>query len=94
MCCFSGPVSAVTETRLFARWLPGTKPARQLLAYQMSHTLYCQTPSGYHGPKGWDESEKLPAALGKWNDAGLLDRTGHLYRTSLTGLQPNRDTYA
>ena len=61
---------------------------------EFSHTLYCQTPSASHGPKGWKESEKLPAALGKWNDAGLLDRTGHVYRTSITGLQPNCDTYA
>lgn len=37
MCCFSGPVSSVTRTRIFARWLPGQKLARQLLAYQMQY---------------------------------------------------------
>ena len=35
MCCFSGPVSNVAHTRIFARWLPHTKPFRQVLAYQM-----------------------------------------------------------
>jgi len=35
MCCFTGPVSSVDNTRIFARWLPGGKPARQLIAYQM-----------------------------------------------------------
>lgn len=252
MCCFSGPVSSVTDTRLFARWLPGTKPDRQVIAYQMryrtkrevamilplpvvprsgeesvkfldlekepefferleklwpvpemtmgkaaapapvaassrepllvikvgsfeasfvpsqedfsrldrrfrlgdevwkklpqyadwgfavfklrkdattvhpmafsfpnanprnglffptvhihdgkvhpeehfSHTLYCQTPSGHHGPRGWEESEKLPASLGKIEDAGLLDKGDHVYRKSLVGMLPNRDTYA
>ena len=252
MCCFSGPVSSVTHTRIFARWLPGTRPVRQLLAYQMrystkrevamilpipvvpgspedavkfldlekepelfgkleklwpvpdrsgakspmpavaggysrkpllvikvgsfeasfvptqadfsrldprfrledkvwkklpqytdwgfavfklrkdattvhpmafsfpnanpgnglffptvhihdgkvhakeefSHTLYCQTPSGYHGPKGWEESGKLPASLGKIEDAGLVDKDDHVYRRSLVGMLPNRDTYA
>ena len=61
---------------------------------EFNHTLYCQTPSGYHGPKGWEESEKLPASLGKLEDAGLLDRTGHVYRRSLSGILPNQDTYA
>lgn len=37
MCCFSGPVSSVTETRIFARWVPGPRPARQVLAYQMRY---------------------------------------------------------
>lgn len=35
MCCFSGPVFDVSQTRIFARWLPHTKPFRQVLAYQM-----------------------------------------------------------
>jgi hypothetical protein len=61
---------------------------------KFSHTLYCQTPSGNHGPKGWEESAKLPASLGKLNDSGLLDRTGHVYRRSLTGMLRNVDTYA
>jgi hypothetical protein len=61
---------------------------------EFNHTLYCQTPSGRHGPKGWQESELLPASLGKWNDAGLLDRNDHVYRNSLLGMLPNRDTYA
>jgi hypothetical protein len=33
MCCFSGPVKHVGDTRIFARWAPGD---RQLLAYAMS----------------------------------------------------------
>ena len=61
---------------------------------EFSHTLYCQTPSGNHGPKAWEESAKLPASLGKLNDSGLLDPSGHVYRRSLTGMLPNVDTYA
>ena len=60
---------------------------------EFSHTLYCQTPSGHHGPKGWQESGKLPASLGKLNDAGLLDKSDHVYRRSLSGMLPNQDTY-
>lgn len=60
---------------------------------EFHHTLYCQTPSGRHGPKGWEESELLPASQGKWNDAGLLDTHDHVYRASLVGMIPNRDTY-
>lgn len=36
MCCFTGPVLGVDNTRIFARWLPGSRPPRQLLAYQMN----------------------------------------------------------
>ena len=61
---------------------------------EFGHTLYCQTPYGFHGPKGWEESEKLPATLGKIEDGGLLDKKGHVYRRSLAGMLPNRDTYA
>ena len=61
---------------------------------EFSHTLYCQTPSGYYGPKGWEESGKLPVSPGKIEDAGLLDKSDHVYRRSLLGLLPNRDTYA
>ncbi len=35
MCCFSGPVSNVADTRIFARWLTNFKQPRQALAYQM-----------------------------------------------------------
>lgn len=35
MCCFTGPVSRVDNTRIFARWLPGSKPPEQFIVYQM-----------------------------------------------------------
>lgn len=58
------------------------------------HTLYCQTPAGGRTPRDWTESEKLPSALGPMQDAGLLDRGQHVFRTSLAGMLPNQDTYA
>lgn len=61
---------------------------------EFDHTLYCQTPHGRHGPRDWRESEKLPSSLEKLEDAGLLDRSEHVYRKSLLGLLPNRDIWA
>ncbi len=61
---------------------------------EFNHTLYCQTPSGKHGPRAWEESEKLPVSLGALHDDGLLDRHDHVYRRTLQGMLPNLDTYA
>ncbi|MDB6134078.1 MAG: hypothetical protein JWM59_2321 [Verrucomicrobiales bacterium] len=60
---------------------------------EFDHTLFCQVPSGRHGPSGWQESEKWASAVGKIGDANLLDRSAHVYRKSLSGKLPNRDTW-
>lgn len=61
---------------------------------EFDHSLYCQVPEGHRGPPGWQESAKLPSSLGPFDDAGLLDRNGHVYRREIAGLLPNRDTWA
>jgi hypothetical protein len=61
---------------------------------ESSHTLYCQTPSGYHGPEDWEESGNLPASPGKTGGAGLVDKRDHVSRRLLVGILPNRDTDA
>ncbi|RYD35429.1 MAG: hypothetical protein EOP86_08495 [Verrucomicrobiaceae bacterium] len=61
---------------------------------EFDHTLFCQVPSGRHGPSGWQESEKWASSVGKIEDAGLLDRSAHVYRKFLSGKLPNRDTWA
>lgn len=38
MCCFTGPVSSVSDTTIFARWLTGRAAPRQALAYQMKYS--------------------------------------------------------
>lgn len=61
---------------------------------EFAHTLFCQVPSGRHGPPGWQESEKWASSVGKLEDAGLLNRSAHVYRRVLYGKFPNRDTWA
>ncbi len=61
---------------------------------EFNHTLYCQVPTGKRAPRNWHESELLPSSLGAWNDADLLDRSEHVYRSTLYGKLPNTDTYA
>ncbi len=61
---------------------------------EFDHTLYCQAPPGRRSPPGWEESERVPSSLGKWYDAGLLDRGSHVFRRMLHGNLPNQDTYA
>ncbi len=61
---------------------------------EFHHTLYCQVPKGGRAPLNWSESGLLPSSLGKLQDADLLDRSEHVYRSSIYGIRPNTDTYA
>ena len=51
MCCFSGPVTSVTDTRIFARALPDQ---RQALIYSMSLDTPKDEVSRALGCRSWD----------------------------------------
>jgi hypothetical protein len=61
---------------------------------EFNHRLYCQVPAGTKAPRGWEESGKLPSSLGDFKDAGLLEKSGHVYKHGFYGVLPNVDLYA
>jgi hypothetical protein len=79
MCCFSGPVSNVARTRIFARWLPNANPARQALAYQMEFSAQADVAMILPIPVAPGTAEDAVKFLDLEKEPNFFDRLEELF---------------